>query len=43
MSLQGYQWKCKRCGREIKSFYKNQFEYNKRLHEESCKKDKMEV
>lgn len=36
---EGYQWKCEKCGKEIKSFYKFQFDYNKKLHEESCKQN----
>ncbi len=33
-------WVCPKCEKEIKSLYKNQFEYNKKQHEESCNKEK---
>jgi len=26
------EWKCPQCGKTIKSLYKKQFEYNKKVH-----------
>lgn len=32
-----YEWKCEKCNKVIASLSKNQFEFNKKLHLESCK------
>jgi hypothetical protein len=33
MELKIIKWKCSKCGKEIKSLYKNQFSFWKKQHE----------
>ena len=34
-----FKWVCPRCGKEIRSIYETQFNYNKKLHEGSHQKE----
>ncbi len=37
-----FEWKCPKCGREISSTHKGQFDYNKEQHIEFHKRNKNE-
>ena len=38
-----FEWKCPECGKEISSTHKGQFDYNKKLHIDSHKRNTSKV